>query len=613
MNFIKVFSLVVCLCVCVFFTQTLWAQSASVKIYVTDGLPGDFDSLTLGYQAGATYNIDTTLGEREIPPAPPTFDARSVSIPGKDNLGAGAHVNYHPFTRLSQTDKFLIEFKSDTFGNAMTFSWPAGLASVGRGFWRLYESDGVTQLVDMTTTTSYQYHTNSNAKQQIMMIMGDARGYRTATSNDLATAADSKGKIGNPEKPKPYASYACFAFPNGATDPARTGIHIEFKQTITSMSVSNGWTTASGSSVADLAIGAGTAVNAGGSLMVCAYGDKGKALTVSKWHWADDPTGKPAAPAAGVNRLLLKMPNYVNMLNELYAQGFFPTGLQVGSSATQSVIHPKDKDVLKTLYSKKVGQHPVGLVHCLDFDGKGKPITKQQKTAPPDKLPNDLIAQLVTLKVNMAMNDNAKVKGPNGALSSGFSSLVYNGSQVIYRGKTIATIAAQADGYLSCDSTVGNLKGGTAGQLLAVLTEINNAFSFAFDTAGFGAKTVLTGKALASVSALYSTTDNAPVIVDNWVRPNDVPVNYALLQNYPNPFNPTTTIEFNISEDAFVTLKVYNMLGQEVATLADHEEFSEGNNDVTFDASRLASGVYYYRLMVNDGQFQQVKKMMLLK
>lgn len=92
-----------------------------------------------------------------------------------------------------------------------------------------------------------------------------------------------------------------------------------------------------------------------------------------------------------------------------------------------------------------------------------------------------------------------------------------------------------------------------------------------------------------------------------------LPVQFQLYQNFPNPFNPTTKIAFDLSADALVSLKVYNMLGQEVATILDNEEFYEGNNEVAFDASTLASGVYYYRLIVNDGELQQVKKMMLLK
>jgi hypothetical protein len=85
------------------------------------------------------------------------------------------------------------------------------------------------------------------------------------------------------------------------------------------------------------------------------------------------------------------------------------------------------------------------------------------------------------------------------------------------------------------------------------------------------------------------------------------------MQNYPNPFNPATTIDFSIPADGFVTLKVYNMLGQEVATLADREEFLEGMNSVEFDASALATGAYYYRLTVDGGGFTAIKKMMLIK
>jgi hypothetical protein len=93
----------------------------------------------------------------------------------------------------------------------------------------------------------------------------------------------------------------------------------------------------------------------------------------------------------------------------------------------------------------------------------------------------------------------------------------------------------------------------------------------------------------------------------------DVPAAFSLSQNYPNPFNPTTTIEFSIPEDAFLTLKVYNMLGQVVATLAEREEFSAGENWVELDGANLSTGVYYYRIEVNDGQFQDVRKMVLMK
>ncbi len=94
--------------------------------------------------------------------------------------------------------------------------------------------------------------------------------------------------------------------------------------------------------------------------------------------------------------------------------------------------------------------------------------------------------------------------------------------------------------------------------------------------------------------------------------------NYAFEQNYPNPFNPTTTIKYSIAppnltkEETLqnVTLKVYDVLGREVATLVN-EEKSPGNYEVKFDASKLASGVYFYRLTA--GNFVSTKKMVLLR
>ncbi|MCL6100551.1 MAG: T9SS type A sorting domain-containing protein [Bacteroidetes bacterium] len=85
---------------------------------------------------------------------------------------------------------------------------------------------------------------------------------------------------------------------------------------------------------------------------------------------------------------------------------------------------------------------------------------------------------------------------------------------------------------------------------------------------------------------------------------------YHLSQNYPNPFNPTTTISYQLSAFSRVKLKVYNMLGREVATLVN-EEKAPGNYEVKFDGSNLSSGVYFYRMQV--GNFTQTKKFVLLK
>jgi len=88
------------------------------------------------------------------------------------------------------------------------------------------------------------------------------------------------------------------------------------------------------------------------------------------------------------------------------------------------------------------------------------------------------------------------------------------------------------------------------------------------------------------------------------------PDGYKLEQNYPNPFNPSTTIEFRIPQSSFVTLKVYDILGQEVRLLVN--EFKEsGVHTINFDASELNSGMYIYEL--ESGSFIQTRKMILLK
>ena len=89
-----------------------------------------------------------------------------------------------------------------------------------------------------------------------------------------------------------------------------------------------------------------------------------------------------------------------------------------------------------------------------------------------------------------------------------------------------------------------------------------------------------------------------------------IPNKYILLQNYPNPFNPATNIAFNLKEPGFVTLKIYDLLGQEVITLVN-KELPAGLHNISFDASGLQSGTYIYRIQSKN--FTAAKKMVLLK
>ena len=88
------------------------------------------------------------------------------------------------------------------------------------------------------------------------------------------------------------------------------------------------------------------------------------------------------------------------------------------------------------------------------------------------------------------------------------------------------------------------------------------------------------------------------------------PEKFQLNQNYPNPFNPATNIAFDVSIEQYITLKVYNVLGQEVATLVD-QHLMPGSYQARFDGSNLSSGVYLYRL--SAGAFSLTKSMLLIK
>ncbi len=111
-------------------------------------------------------------------------------------------------------------------------------------------------------------------------------------------------------------------------------------------------------------------------------------------------------------------------------------------------------------------------------------------------------------------------------------------------------------------------------------------------------------------SPLFGNANYSISVLNVSVNPTVQPTKYSLEQNYPNPFNPSTTIKYSLPNNSTVSLKVYNLIGQEVATLINSFQTS-GEYSVTFNASNLSSGVYFYRL--ESGSFNVVKKMLFVK
>ncbi|MDI6803119.1 MAG: T9SS type A sorting domain-containing protein [Bacteroidota bacterium] len=240
------------------------------------------------------------------------------------------------------------------------------------------------------------------------------------------------------------------------------------------------------------------------------------------------------------------------------------------------------------------------------FDvAKGVPFFKELKSPKLIDHNNKLAGELATLKVNIGASD-AEIT------PIGFGDLIFRNNDTSYRynGYTIRQIALIVDNLVSY---YRNYSGIDWARLDTMLTKINGAFSGPFAQ-------VSQSPFMASGTALLDTIpflQKNPLAIQMRLefKPEmleEMPYKFELHQNYPNPFNPTTNISFSIPEAGVVTLRVYDLLGREVAELLNGEELDEGEHTIEFIANGFASGVYFYRLAV-DNKFQEIKKMLLMK
>jgi hypothetical protein len=216
---------------------------------------------------------------------------------------------------------------------------------------------------------------------------------------------------------------------------------------------------------------------------------------------------------------------------------------------------------------------------------------------------NELIAcGLFNYAGGVYANHIAKWNGTNwsplgaGTGSETYGLTVYNGDLIV-SGYFTSAGGISANHIASWDGSTWTPLGSGLNSYAEVVTVYGN------EVIAGGGFTVA-GGILASRVAKWNGNAGIKKVSEN------IPNNFSLSQNYPNPFNPSTTIAFDIPITSYTKLIVYDLLGREIETLVN-EELKAGSYKVNFNADRLSSGVYYYKL--ESGDFRQTRRMVVLK
>lgn len=635
----------------------LWGQSSfTVPIYVTNGT--EKETLWVGVDPTGTFATDASLGEIEAPPAPPAgaFDARLTdprTSGTSTSFGVGRVKDIRHYTSDCQTDTFEVTFQPQTeAGNNVTFSWPSSVDTLGCGRWRLTNSLGSAPAldVDMMTDADRSVTVSYLDYSRIYIRKTDGTQFRTFTMATLATdgLTDAKGKKSYGKSVKAVSNQVEFCVTVKNTSGVSVNkLHIEFKTPVDSATIEvNSFTTIA--TDAKQKAGAktkfdftGATIDTGATITICGFGVKSgtKAQAVGGFWWLNGTTiagakQKGTAATFGTNILRLPMPNTVNAGEQMMTQALpLKTDLLiVGTTARTDTLkyvqHKKYADVLKTWIKDagKIGKEKMqnaNASYLNNFDDAkkglraGKGIKGAQKSLDPSKHQNRLLGEALTLAVNIKFSETVKIPAGLGSLTLNLPSSPFNGLSV-------DSVLRAANHFLSYGSLSG-MPTVDADDLADICADLNGAFDGDLDTTengwgGNAGKVKFSGVLpIGDVPWLLRPEGVEPTIIPELSGTYaNAPEQYELAQNYPNPFNPTTTISFNLVNDGLVTVKIFNILGQEVATLLNQAEYGVGMNEITFDASNMSSGVYFYRIQVNDmtsGEvaFQDLKKMVLLK
>lgn len=303
------------------------------------------------------------------------------------------------------------------------------------------------------------------------------------------------------------------------------------------------------------------------------------------------------------------MPNAGNVRDTIFKRLFYPDGLVLG------IAKPDSPKVfgwirIKRGYNARKFFPQTGKPRPFDFNSSTSTVRyfiKELRNPTPRRYDNHLAGELLTLKLNVYASDM-------GITNPGLGELIYQDTTKgnILHDKSLREIIGFTDSALTKWRSYSKFVNYDV--VDSALTRINSAFKGAMDTISTSPLVLTNTQSVFSTPFFKLSSSNQSTFIINFSNnEEEEPEGFSLFQNYPNPFNPSTSIEFDLPEASTVTLKIYNTLGAEVATLLNKEEMDEGRTTITFEADGLASGVYFYKLLLNNGMYQQTKKMLLLK
>ncbi|MBI4548115.1 MAG: T9SS type A sorting domain-containing protein [Ignavibacteriae bacterium] len=450
----------------------------------------------------------------------------------------------------------------------------------------------------------------------LFLLFSNAFGqpkYRTFNQSDLA---QKKGKPG-----KALSSSVCFTFRNDSTGITVNSLHARLNSAVISIVDSGGFTTFTFNPKKREFDATGRTVAAGDSVTLCFHVEKKAPGTHANFWWWDTNGvlvgTKRTELAANSDSQIVAQPNGGNVREYLYKRVIRrPAGVIVGlPTDTPDVgwIRYKTAD-------RKYFPH-TGSARCFDriATGRGgdRDFDGELKNPHVKKHNNHLLGELHSLKLAIIANDSGVTEPLD---TTALGNLIYNdtgNSSDPCNNLTLRQLVHLIDSALTYCTHFDSV---TYVQFDSCVTRINRAFDGPYMAVTLSPLLIAGTHSLGEVSFIHPNPSATPKpSLRYYGELEDLyPASASLGQNYPNPFNPTTTISFYLPEASIVSLKIYNILGQEVATLFDKVEMEEGEETVEFDAALLTSGVYFYKITAEGfgetrQQFQSIKRMLLLK